>query len=727
MRTIFCKAVLITLFALTHTTHSIAQQSTNELIIKAEEAFKANNFTAAAENYNKAAFAFWENNNYNKALETFFKSLEINKKINNGNAVATIYNFIGDIYQEDNQHQKALDSYLSGYEYLKKMNEQNRIMMLEIKIADLLGVMHKYNDAVEHLEVARLIAYKVNNTVQLRIIYAALVRCYRALGNTKKEEEAYESFNYYDQITKKQEVDDVKRETESKLNSVVAEKDAKQRIINNQLQETSDSLSVERRLGQQKQMEIELLNRENAINELKLKTQTLKTRISLAVIALTLLFSFLMIRLYRSKSKINRQLIARNIEVNAQKVQIVAQSDKLIRQNELLNNSLHYAFRIQTAMHPLSEVMHQLFDFFIIYRPRDIVSGDFYWVSRLTIDGSDTIFVAVVDCTGHGVPGAFMSLIGNRLLNEIVNEKHITATNQILELLHKGVIESLHQERTEIDDGMDIALCKIEMMHNRKKRVSFSGAKRPLLVYRNSTKKVEIVKGDRRPIGKFSAPSVINSPFTTTELSLDTEDNIYLFSDGLTDQNNPERKRFGMNNLIQLIEQNGANTMLDQKKAIEKSFDIYRNNATQRDDITLLAINLTGSMSTKRERTISYNWSTKTILVVEDEEFSFLLIKGILETTAANLLRAYNGKNALDILQANPNIDLILTDLHMPEMDGITTIGKIRQVNKTVPIIVQTAFNTSDEKEKSFLAGCNDYITKPIQTKELLTAIASYM
>jgi PAS domain S-box-containing protein len=261
--------------------------------------------------------------------------------------------------------------------------------------------------------------------------------------------------------------------------------------------------------------------------------------------------------------------------------------------NQHISGSIRYAKTIQQAILPIKENMEKLFRTFTIFRPKDVVSGDFYWFSRVPAQNGDKeqILVATIDCTGHGVPGAFMSMIGNRLMNEIVNERRITKPNEILKYLDEGVKKALKQDQTDNNDGMDVCLVNIRKNGKNKLDLSFAGAKRPLFYKTNGSNEIKILRGTRRSIG--GARSKRNKEvFINQDIELEKGDLIYLTSDGLMDQNAPDRKRFGTEKFIQLLEECSSLPLAEQKRNIEFALDSYQQNEEQRDDVTILGIQL---------------------------------------------------------------------------------------------------------------------------------------
>jgi serine phosphatase RsbU (regulator of sigma subunit) len=258
--------------------------------------------------------------------------------------------------------------------------------------------------------------------------------------------------------------------------------------------------------------------------------------------------------------------------------------------NKNITNSIRYAQTIQEAILPSPAVLDRyLSDHFIIYRPKDIVSGDFYWFSHVPSDmagGRELLFLAAVDCTGHGVPGAFMSMIGNTLLDEIIEQKHIYDTDQVLEHLNDAVKEALKQESKVNDDGMDICLCRLERKGDRYE-LMFTGAKRPLYCYRRADGMVHTIKGDPKSIGGIQRK---RRSFTKQVMTLEPGDSIYLTSDGMVDQCNTTKEKFGTQHFVSLLEEIALLHMPEQERAIEKALNVHQGDTDQRDDILIMGV-----------------------------------------------------------------------------------------------------------------------------------------
>lgn len=251
--------------------------------------------------------------------------------------------------------------------------------------------------------------------------------------------------------------------------------------------------------------------------------------------------------------------------------------------NKKINDSINYARRIQNAILPDTHLIDEaLPDSFLLYKPRDVVSGDFPWF----VKSGDSVFIAAVDCTGHGVPGALLSLIGYFLLNDIVKSRHVTDPGTILDLLNEGVTQTLRQHDADAatKDGMDIALCRID---KKKKVVEYAGAHRPLLIMKGG--ELTEVKGDRCPVGGGIARE--DARFTTTRVELGRGDSIYFSSDGFPDQfGGPEGRKFGPKRLRELVTSHHHLPAGDALAAFDQAWEQWRGDHKQTDDVLLIGV-----------------------------------------------------------------------------------------------------------------------------------------
>ena len=256
------------------------------------------------------------------------------------------------------------------------------------------------------------------------------------------------------------------------------------------------------------------------------------------------------------------------------------QRDQIAYQKKHITDSIEYAKRIQRAILPSLELFSDQIDHFVLYKPRDIVSGDFYWV-----DESDhTQIIITADCTGHGVPGAFMSMLGISLLNEIVHNKGIHDPGKILNELRDKVISSLKQEvgYGDIKDGMDMTVCTI---HYDTGILEYAGANNPVYIIRNG--ELMNMKGDKMPVAIHDTME----PFSTRELKLKKGDTIYTFSDGFVDQfGGPNQKKFLSKNFRKVLLDIQDLSMYEQGIKLDQIFEEWRDEMEQIDDVTVIGI-----------------------------------------------------------------------------------------------------------------------------------------
>ena len=292
-------------------------------------------------------------------------------------------------------------------------------------------------------------------------------------------------------------------------------------------------------------------------------------------------------RLRRQKEYLEEQVKLRTKEIEQQKEEIESQRDKLAGQNDEIQkinkditSSIEYAKRIQTAMLPLeSNIQAHLEDYFILFKPRDIVSGDFYWFTHK----NDKTFIAAVDCTGHGVPGAFMSMIGAEILTTIVNNKEVYDAAEILFLLNKYIRTALKQDATENQDGMDMALCVID---KKNETVEFSGAKNPLFVIQDG--ELTKIKGSRQSIGGYQF-----GEFEKHTVKYTTPSWFYIFSDGYADQFGGENQsKFMIKHFKKILMNNYQKSMKEQNEILDKAISNWMISTRQTDDILVIGFKL---------------------------------------------------------------------------------------------------------------------------------------
>jgi len=299
------------------------------------------------------------------------------------------------------------------------------------------------------------------------------------------------------------------------------------------------------------------------------------------------------IKLEESNAKLEKQ----NYEIRAHNFILNDTIDELGRKSKHIQDSLHYAQRMQNAMLPFKAEMQEVFqEHFVMFKPKEIVSGDFYWLASVTprktlsspAQAHPILFFAVVDCTGHGVPGGFLSMMGFALLNEIIHIEKVYSPAKILHRLDTEIRQSLKQANTRNNDGMDICFCKLETTSTQTHQLTYAGAKRPLFyaLPQNPNELIQI-QANRSSIGGFKSQKV----FEEESLEIPKGSTLYLSTDGMIHLPNQARRNFGSRRFKQMLAQYAHLSLEEQKNAIIQHLQDFQNNETeQRDDITLVGI-----------------------------------------------------------------------------------------------------------------------------------------
>ncbi|MBS0011708.1 MAG: DUF4154 domain-containing protein [Bacteroidales bacterium] len=372
---------------------------------------------------------------------------------------------------------------------------------------------------------------------------------------------------------------------------------AQQSLINQQQEEVQvqkDTLRVQRA-----DIEKQLAQIDEQLNQIDRQEEKIRIQIEsiekqkimlYAAIFVLLLLCFLayyIYRAYRIKKEANVKLEEKNKTILSQKDEIEKQRDiaekqrdQIAYQKKHITDSIMYAKRIQTALLPDLELFSDEIEHFVLYKPLDIVSGDFYWASRK--DHLQIIIAA--DCTGHGVPGAFMSMLGVTMLNEIVNGKGISRPDEIMNMLRDEIIDLLKQsiDQDRVKDGMDMTISVIDF---RDDKVRFSGANNPLCIVRDG--ELLTFKGDKMPV----AIHYNMQPFEMKEIDLKKGDCLYMFSDGFGDQfGGPKGKKFMVKNLKDKFTELSHLHMLQQGEKLSEIFEEWKGDTSQVDDVTIIGV-----------------------------------------------------------------------------------------------------------------------------------------
>lgn len=567
-----------------------------------------------------------------EALSIYQKALDIARQIGNKYGEADVLNNIGNIYGDTNYVHNDIDSAITYW--LKSIEVAELVDFKKGMAASYTNMGHgylrqasTYQDALKSFNRAEKISEEINDPKELVHAKMGLSQTYYYLGNLNKSidilleaipiaeknslrEQMQLAYRYIYRIYK--EKGDLKNSLYYMEKYVLVS----DKVIEQKQSDFAKAFALE-----QKDKEIKEKQDQIKDQELKAERNRLILIIGSTGLIIILIFAVLMLIQFMQKRKANfllteknEQILMQNEEILQQKEEIEAQRNQVVEQRDLIEeqqrgimDSIMYARRIQEAVLPQSDTIKALFpDSFVLYKPRDIVSGDFFWIGRK----NELKIVVAADCTGHGVPGAFMSMLGTAFLNEIIGVEDTPAPHEILNKLRDYVISSLKQTGREGEqkDGMDVALYIIDEV---KKELFFSGANNPLLLIRkngtddgveiggnvktevvtssttNQEYKIIQVKGDKMPIGIHS----MNSPFSTIFMKLQEGDCLYTFSDGYVDQfGGSSGKKYMIKRFKKLLVNINDKPMKVQQQLLDNEMEEWKNGDEQIDDILVVGV-----------------------------------------------------------------------------------------------------------------------------------------
>lgn len=556
--------------------------------------------------YGNVAELYIATENYEEAIEYYEQALELNKELDDKEKVALIYKDLGRIYRLQKRYSESVNSYLKSSEIFAELNNLLGIAISLRNIAKSYFRMEEYQKALEYFNQCDKFLTQLPNQKERAYWHGDMGAYYNTMEAYAKAEK---HFSQAWKNIQEERIEDLelKREVAEGLSKASAEignyrqayefqvefKSLSDTIRSDEITKKMTQISMQHEFDKQKKIAEVERQKERERQEEELKRQRLYRYITSGGLVIMLLFAFVVYRSYRIKRRDNKLLAEQKQAITEQNDKLRSQKAKIEAQNHKINSSIRYAKTIQQAILPTQRAIEQFFETYILYRPKHIVSGDFYWFHNkpATSKTGEKVFVAVVDCTGHGVPGSIMSMIGNSLLNEIVKEKRINDPAEILNYLNDGINTALRQEESDNNDGMDVCLLKMEQHSDKEYKISYAGAGRPLYYVKAESGNIEQLKGDNKSIGGIL--SILDKdPFTQAEVILNPGDVMYLTTDGLKDQNAPEKKRLGVQTVMDIFEKNHAQPMREQKRLLEKELDDFQSGIEQLDDITVMGLRI---------------------------------------------------------------------------------------------------------------------------------------
>ncbi len=517
---------------------------------------------------------FHEQENLDIATAQFRSAKELFDSLGNKYGAAYCYTSLGDIYRATASYFEAIDYYNQAYRIHESLSNKQGMAEALIQIGMVYFENGKFSKASDFYQEAyqlnQQIDYPKGQAISLRnqghvhLKHGDVqrgIRYYkRALKIAKelKDEAMQRDVNY--DLAKAYEIEKKTEKAYLHYKRYIVYRDS---IQTAHLDASMTRLKARQDI-ETREKTIENLKVKQQIQEVENERQSIIIRFSFALLLIIGVFFLLLFRKNRQIQGINEALVYKQGQINA---------------------SISYASKIQAAVFPPERLINKMLpESFILFRPRDIVSGDFYWTAQR--DGK--VAVAAVDCTGHGVPGAFMSMMGISFLNEVFMKEDFNSSGEMLSLLRDYVKEALHQteENPEAKDGMDISLIIID---KENQEIQYAGAYSPLVMIKGQ--ELIYLKGDRMPIGIHHNEKEL---FTTHKITYQPGEMVYLFSDGYADQfGGPHGKKFRLSPFRELLQSISLLSVDDQKTILEQELDKWQGSYEQIDDILVMGIKLT--------------------------------------------------------------------------------------------------------------------------------------
>lgn len=556
---------------------------------------------------------------YKNALDYYLKSLRMKEQYSKEHpdevylrqGISNTYNNIGNLYVNIKNYEEALKFHHQAYEIREAINNKQDMAYSLASMGQVFCFQKKFDLAIEYYNKALSTLYELNNKLGIAYFNNMLGDVYFQKGDYKKTLEYLQKSLHYAKETNAKEVLLKNYKTQSdcyvKLNDYQKAYEAhvgyfkyNDSIYNDK--NTQQLHEMEAKYKNEKQhQQINLQKAEIGKKDAQAKQQKTLRNTLIAGAFLLLLFALFVFRSYRRKkndnillSEQNEEIKQQNEEISVQKEEIVHQKEIIEEKNKMVMDSIQYAKSIQSVILPSKERMEKLLhDYFIYYLPKDIIGGDFYW----SVQKENKIIIAAADCTGHGVPGAMMSMLGTSFLNDIIIKDNITKPDLILNRLRADIIESLQQkgEYEDQKDGMDIAIC---VLHIDTLELQYSGANNPCWIFRKYANEdsetgfkmltgFEELKADRMPASFYPRMD----EFSLKTIQLKKGDSFYIFSDGFASQYGGRfGKKIQTKKMQEIIYSIRKYSMAEQKDLLSAAYIHWKGHHEQIDDILVIGV-----------------------------------------------------------------------------------------------------------------------------------------
>ncbi|MCX7863155.1 MAG: SpoIIE family protein phosphatase [Bacteroidales bacterium] len=542
--------------------------------------------------YNEQGLLYKDLNKHSDAANAFQRCANIYEELNDKKNLYLVLGNLGAAYDKAKQNKQAITIFQKAKTIAEELGDKKEIALATMQLGVAYANYGNTKEALNVLNSAKEIANSIGNVALANQIQTNIDNLNQKLAvkdktefekEKEREQEQYISSlkTEYEQIKLQslktfEEIEKLKIEDQAKeyrLRAIQGEYE-KQLLENKMKEQNLKLLEAEKK---QKDAEIMRQNETLAYQ----KRVLLIVGVSLAVVIILLL---LVIRLYLSNKRTLNLVRQQKVQIERQKDEIELINKELAHQNTIIRESIDYAKHIQLAILPsINTIRKYLPDFFVFLKPRDVISGDFYWFNHI----NNKSIIATVDCTGHGVPGAFMSLIAYSLLNKIIKEYQITDPAQILSQLNKEVLETMSQSGDELDNSMDISICKVDHSTNEV-YIAMAGHS---CIYITPSKKIEELDGKDYAIGGVFAE--LNAEYKNFIVKADKNTAFYFYSDGFPDQvGGAEKKKLGNKAFVGILVKTNEIEPSQRAQYLEQALVEWKGDKKQVDDIIVIGFNI---------------------------------------------------------------------------------------------------------------------------------------
>jgi serine phosphatase RsbU (regulator of sigma subunit) len=518
---------------------------------------------------------FYQDNN-KLALDQFLKSLHTFESVNYETGIRYCFGNLGIVYQSLKDYEKSMYYYNKGKQLSELAGDKVGISTGFTNIASVYAEMKDYKNAMDYQKKALVIFTELGFKSYISTVYTNIAALYDTMGNYTEAVKNYELAK----LNSKESIDDLRLSHQGLAKTYEKLGNYKAAYENHvQFKKLTDSIFNTENTQQMSALKTKYEVEKNAAEfEVKAEAQKAKQQLILySILALLFVVSVFAIILFKRYQFINKQK-----DIIEQKVKETEEQKKIVEQKQKeIIDSITYAKRLQNAiLPPIDAIEKNLSNSFVYYQPKDIVAGDFYWMEAV----NDIVFIAAADSTGHGVPGAMVSVVCSNALNRAVKEFHLTDTGEILNKTRELVLETFKKNSSEVSDGMDISLLSI---NKTKKEIQWSGAYNPLWYILDG--ELIQIKADKQPIGKSENPT----SFTAQTIQYVDNTTFYLFTDGFADQfGGPEGKKIKQKAFSDLLIKHHRKNSADQLEIIQSTFSNWKGELEQVDDVCVIGIRI---------------------------------------------------------------------------------------------------------------------------------------